>query len=46
MNKQNRISKNFLFLDLFGIVVAIMVQNAFRLEVHQNDIFFIFKNYF
>jgi uncharacterized protein (UPF0333 family) len=46
MNKQNRISKNFLFLDLFGIVVAIMVQSVFRLEVHQNNIFFIFKNYF
>jgi hypothetical protein len=28
-------------MDLFGIVVAIVVQNTFHLEMYQNDIFFI-----
>jgi hypothetical protein len=32
---------------LFEIVVAVVVKSVFRLEMHQNDIFFsIFKNYF
>jgi hypothetical protein len=25
---------------LFGIVVAVAVQSVFRLEIHQNDVFF------
>jgi hypothetical protein len=29
-------------MDLFGIEVAIVVQNTFHLEMYQNDIFFIF----
>jgi len=35
---------SFVFVDtgLFGIVVAVAVQSAFRLEMHQNDIFFLF----
>jgi hypothetical protein len=39
---------SFVFVDtgLFGIVVAVAVQNTFRLEMHQNDIFFIFKKLF
>ena len=28
--------------DLFGIMIAVAVQNAFYLEIHQNE-FFIFK---
>jgi hypothetical protein len=32
------------FFFLFGIVIAVAIQNAFCLEIHQNDIFFIFKN--
>jgi len=28
---------------LFGSVVVIAFQNIFRSEIHQNDIFFIFK---
>jgi hypothetical protein len=28
---------------VFGSVVVIAFQNAFRLEMHQNDFFFIFK---
>ena len=31
--------------DLFGIVVMVAVQSAFRLEIHQNVVFFL-KNYF
>jgi len=27
---------------LFGIVIAVMVQNAFRLEMHQNEVFLFF----
>ena len=27
-------------------MVAVVVQSAFRLEIHQNDIFLFFKNYF
>jgi hypothetical protein len=31
---------------LFEIVVAVVVQSVFRLEMHQDDIFLFFKNYF
>jgi hypothetical protein len=31
---------------MFVIVVAVAVQSVFRLEMHQNDIFFIFKKLF
>jgi hypothetical protein len=31
---------------LFGIVAAVVVQNTFRLEMYQNNIFLFFKNYF
>jgi hypothetical protein len=31
---------------MFVIVVAVAVQSVFRLEMHQNDIFLFFKNYF
>jgi hypothetical protein len=31
---------------LFGIVVAVAVQIIFRLEMHQNNIFFILKKLF
>jgi hypothetical protein len=27
---------------LFGIVVTVVIQNVFRLEIHQNDVFFCF----
>jgi hypothetical protein len=30
---------------LFGIVIAVMVQNAFRLEMHQNEVFFFLKSF-
>ena len=29
-----------LFKDMFWIVVVIIVQSAFHLEIHQNDIFY------
>jgi len=29
-------------MDLFGIVVAIVVQNTFHLEMYQNDFFLFF----
>jgi hypothetical protein len=35
-----------LFKDMFWIVVVIVVQSAFHLEIHQNDIFYFFKNCF
>jgi hypothetical protein len=31
---------------MFESVVAVTFQNVFRAEMYQNDIFFIFKNYF
>jgi len=31
---------------MFESVVAVAFQNAFHAEMHQNDIFFILKNYF
>jgi hypothetical protein len=31
---------------LFGSVVAVAFQNAFRAEMHQNNVFLFFKNYF
>jgi hypothetical protein len=31
---------------VFGIVVAIAFQIAFRAEIHANDFFLFFKNYF
>jgi hypothetical protein len=30
---------------LFGIVVAVAIQSAFRLEMLQNDVFFYFLNF-
>jgi hypothetical protein len=33
-------------MGVFGIVVAVAVQSAFRLEMHQNKVFLFFKNYF
>jgi hypothetical protein len=39
----------YVFIDilgLFGIVVAVTVQSAFRLEMYQDDIFLFLKNYF
>jgi hypothetical protein len=31
---------------MFEIVVAVTVQSIFRLEMHENEVFFILKNYF
>jgi hypothetical protein len=31
---------------MFGIVAAVAIQNVFRLEIHQNDIFLFFKLFF
>jgi hypothetical protein len=31
---------------LFGSVVAVAFQSTFRAEMHQNDVFFIFKKLF
>jgi hypothetical protein len=31
---------------LFGSMVAVAFQSAFRAEMHQNDVFSFFKNYF
>jgi hypothetical protein len=31
---------------MYGIVVVVAVQNAFRLEMHQDHIFFILKKLF
>jgi hypothetical protein len=31
---------------MLGIVVAVAVQSAFRLEMHQNEVFLFFKNHF
>jgi hypothetical protein len=39
-------TQNFVIKYLFGNVVVVVFQNAFRVDIHQNDIFFIFKNYF
>jgi len=33
-------------LSVFGIVVVVAVQSAFHLEMHQNEVFSFFKNYF
>jgi hypothetical protein len=33
-------------MGLFGIVVAVAVQNTFRLEMYQNNFFFIFLKLF
>jgi hypothetical protein len=33
-------------MGVFGIVVAVAVQSAFRLEMHQNKVFLFLKNYF
>jgi hypothetical protein len=33
-------------LCLFGCMVAIAFQSAFRVEMHQNDVFFIKKKLF
>jgi hypothetical protein len=30
-------------MGLFGIVVAVAVQSVFRLEMHQNNVFFLKK---
>jgi hypothetical protein len=32
--------------SVFGIVVAVAFQIAFRAEMHSNDVFLFFKNYF
>jgi hypothetical protein len=31
---------------MFGSVVAIAFQITFRAEIHANDVFLLFKNYF
>jgi hypothetical protein len=31
---------------MFGIIVAVVAQSIFHLEMHQDDIFFIFKKLF
>jgi hypothetical protein len=33
-------------MGVFRIVVAVAVQSAFRLEMHQNKFFLFLKNYF
>jgi len=33
-------------MSLFGIVVAVAVQNVFRLEMYQNEVFLFFKKIF
>jgi len=33
-------------MGLSGVVVAIVVQSVFHLEMHQNEVFLFFKNYF
>jgi hypothetical protein len=33
-------------MGVFGIVVAVAVQSAFCLEMHQNKVFLFLKNYF
>jgi hypothetical protein len=41
----NKISP--IFVVLFRSMVAVAFQNTFRVEMHQNNIFFLFfKNYF
>jgi hypothetical protein len=38
---------NLLISDLFGSVIAVAFQNAFHLEMYQNNILLLFlKNYF
>jgi hypothetical protein len=32
--------------SLFGIVVMVAIQSAFRLEIYQDAVFSFFKNYF
>jgi hypothetical protein len=32
--------------SLFGIMIVVSFQSAFHLKIHQNNIFFIFKNSF
>jgi hypothetical protein len=31
---------------LFGSVVVVAFQSVFHAEMHQNDVFLVFKNYF
>jgi hypothetical protein len=35
----------FISLGLFWIVVVVAVQNAFRLEMHQNEFFYFLKSF-
>jgi len=35
-----------MFESVFGSVVAVAFQIAFRAEIHVNDVFLFFKNYF
>ena len=33
-------------MGMFGSMVTIIFQNTFHAEIHKNDIFLFFKNYF
>jgi hypothetical protein len=40
------ISLSFFFKRVFGSVVVVAFQIAFRAEIHANDVFSFFKNHF
>jgi len=39
-------TNSYLFPSLFGSVVAVAFQIAFRAKMHVNDVFLFFKNHF
>jgi hypothetical protein len=43
---KNALHHNTEHTCLFGSVVVVAFQSVFRVEMHQNDIFLVFKNYF
>jgi hypothetical protein len=40
------LSEEYLIKGLFGSVVAVAFQIAFRAKMHANDVFLFFKNHF
>jgi hypothetical protein len=45
-NLLDLIIKLTLSLNMFGSVVVVVFQIIFRIEIHANDVFLFFKNYF
>ena len=45
-HKKKELTTVILTKCLFGSVVAVAFQSAYRAEIYQNDIFLFFKNHF